>query len=319
MKMHIRLARLMAALTAVSVLIALAGCASGGASQSRSVAMPTPAAAPAPEAPKEAAGYDEGGRSAASWAQTPAIERMIIQRASLDLVVNDTLASLEEIKDLARDLGGYVANSNTWKQDEWLRAQLTLRVPAERMEEALDALKAMSVEVQRESLSGEDVTEEYTDLQAQLRNLEATEEELLALLTEVRERPGSTAEDILDVHRRVTEIRGEIERIKGRMQYLEQMTALATIDVQLVPDPLRQPVVEPGWAPLRTVTEASRFLVRSLKRLADVLIWIVIYLLPILLLIAIPIVLLVLLIRWLVRRRRARKSAKEAPAPGHEG
>jgi len=234
---------------------------------------------------------------------------MIIQRANLELVVSDTAESLEAIKGLVRELGGYIAQSNAWRQGEWLRANLTLRVPAESLEVALDRLKALAVKVQRESLSGEDVTEEYTDLNARLRNLEATERELLALLTEVREKPNSTAEDILDVHRRLTEIRGQIEQVKGRMQYLEQMTALATIDVELIPDPLAQPVVEPGWAPLRTLVEASRALVRTLKRLVDVLIWLVVYLLPILILIAIPITLLVLLIRWLVRRVRARRRA----------
>jgi len=235
---------------------------------------------------------------------------MIIQRASLQLVVRDTMATVEAAKDLVSGLGGYIANSNAWEQGEWMRASLTLRVPVENLEQALDQLKALAVKVQRESLSGEDVTEQYSDLGAQLRNLEATETELLALLTEVREKPGSTAEDILDVHRRLTEIRGEIERAKGRMQYLEQMTALATIDLELVPDPLAQPVVEPGWAPLRTATEASRSLVRSLKRLVDIVIWFVVYVLPILLLVAAPIVLLVLLIRWLVRRARSRRRRK---------
>jgi hypothetical protein len=268
--------------------------------------MEAPAEAPAPEP-----SYDgSGGDLATSPAATP---RMIIQRVSLELVVGDTSETLEAVKDLVASLDGYISNSNLWEQGEWLRAHLTLRVPAENLEMALDQLKALAVKVQRESLSGEDVTEQYTDLGSRLRNLEATETELLALLTEVREKPNSTAEDILDVHRRLTEIRGEIERTKGQMQYLSQLTAMATIEVELVPDPLDQPVVEAGWAPLRTLTEASRRLVRSLKGLVDALIWVVIYVLPILLIIAIPIVLIVLLIRWLVRRGRRRKQESDQP------
>ena len=270
------------------------------------------------EAPAFAPSYTGGGELLA--ALPPAAERMIIQRASLELVVSDTAVSMEAVKDLVYALGGYIADSNAWRQGDWLRAHLTLRVPAESLETALDQLKALAVQVQRESLSGEDVTEQYTDLSARLRNLEATEKELLALLTEVREKPNATAEDILDVHRRLTEIRGEIEQAKGRMQYLEQMTALATIDVELVPDPLAQPVVEPGWAPLRTLTEASRALVRNLKTFVDALIWFVVAWLPILILyIAIPVALLVLLIRWLVRRGRARRKAKAEAAGGEEG
>ena len=309
------------------LLLALTGCAAGvpelqvvevfrevemsASDEKMAMGITESGAAPVPEL------YYDGsvGDLAAIPPSTP---RMIIQQASLELVVRDTAESLEEVKDLVARLDGYVSDSNAWEQGEWLRAHVTVRVPAENLEAALDQLKALAVKVQRESLSGEDVTEQYTDLGARLRNLEATETELLALLTEVREKPNSTAEDILDVHRRLTEIRGEIEQIKGRMQYLSQMTALATIDVELVPDPLAQPVVEPGWAPLRTLTEASRSLVRSLKRLVDVLIWLVIYVLPILLLIAIPIALFILLIRWLVRRARSRKRGRAQRESGEE-
>ena len=312
------------------LLLALTGCAAGAPESRtvevyREVEMPVPSPAQKMDfAMEESAGapavepyYDDGsgGDLASIPASTP---RMIIQQASLELVVRDTATSLEDVKDLVARLDGYVSNSNAWEQGEWLRAHVTLRVPAENLEAALDQLKALAVKVQRESLSGEDVTEQYTDLSARLRNLEATETELLALLTEVREKPNSTAEDILDVHRRLTEIRGEIEQIKGRMQYLSQMTAMATIDVELVPDPLDQPVVEPGWAPLRTLTEASRSLVRTLKRFVDGLIWVVVVVLPILLLIAIPIVLLVLLIRWLVRRALNRKQRRDQRESGEE-
>jgi hypothetical protein len=316
-----RLGKAVAVLVLVTLLSALAGCAAGAprpqrmdaASEAEMPVMVEKEVLARPASVPAEPGYhqdDEGVNVSA--AMPPAASRMIIRNASLQLVVRDTAETLEKVKDLVTDLGGYIASSNAWEHGDWLRAHVTLRVPAESLDLALDGLKEMAVRVQQESLSGEDVTEEYSDVSARLRNLEATETELLALLTEVREKPGSTAEDILHVHRRLTEIRGEIEQVKGRMQYLEQMTALATINVELVPDPLDQPVVEPGWAPLRTLTEASRSLVRSLKRLVDILIWIVVYVLPILLLIAIPIVLVVLLIRWLVRRRRSRRARKLA-------
>lgn len=316
MNMPTRTKAAISLLLLATLLFSLGGCAAPRAPAPQEVERPvveTVVVEKAVEAP--AAPYAGSGELLAKL--PPAAERMIIQRASLELVVRDTAESIEAIKDLVRALGGYVAGSNAWREGDWLRAYLTLRVPAENLEQALDQLKALAVKVQRESLSGEDVTEQYTDLDARLRNLEATEKELLALLTEVREKPNATAEDILDVHRRLTEIRGEIEQVKGRMQYLQQMTALATIEVELVPDPLAQPVVEPGWAPLRTLIEASRALVRSLKTVVDILIWFVVVWLPILIIIAIPIVLLVLLIRWLVRRGRARR-AKAKAASGED-
>jgi len=92
--------------------------------------------------------------------------------------------------------------------------------------------------------------------------------------------------------------------VKGRMQYLSTLTALATLNIELIPDVLARPVVEPGWRPLETLKNASRALVNALKGLANALIWLVIYVLPLLILIAIPIVLLILAIRWLIRRRK---------------
>ena len=159
--------------------------------------------------------------------------------------------------------------------------------------------------MERESTSGEDVTEEYTDLEARLRNLEATEVELRELLTTVRQRTGK-AEDILAVHRELTNIRGQIEQLKGRMQYLEQMSALATIHIELTPDVLSRPLTVGRWEPKGTAANALRALIQVLQFLVDAGIWLVIVGLPVLILIAIPILILILIIRAWRRRRRAR-------------
>jgi hypothetical protein len=93
------------------------------------------------------------------------------------------------------------------------------------------------------------------------------------------------------------------------MKYLSTMTDMATVNVDLVPDVLAKPVVEPGWRPLETLKDAGRALVNALKGLVNALIWLVIYVVPILVVIAIPVVLVVLVIRWLVRRSRRRPQA----------
>ena len=72
------------------------------------------------------------------------------------------------------------------------------------------------------------MTDQYSDLDARLRNLRATEKELLALLTEVRERPNAKVEDILDVHRSLTQIRGEIETLQGRKNLLDNQIDFST-------------------------------------------------------------------------------------------
>ncbi len=228
-------------------------------------------------------------------------ERMIIRTAELSLKVEDTERALSQIRDIAASLGGYVANTNLWRAEEKLRGTVTIRVPAESFEVAMDRLKAIAVEVERESTSSQDVTEEYTDLSARLRNLEATEQELLELLTEVREKTGE-AEDVLAVHRELSNIRGQIEQVKGRMQYLERMTALATITVELIP---KEAIVRAGWTPGGTLQDALRGLVRAFQVLADVVIWLVVLVLPLALVAFIPVA--VIIFFW--RRWRAARQA----------
>lgn len=232
-------------------------------------------------------------------------ERMLIRTAQLSITVTDTAKAVQEAKAVAEGLGGYVTSSQMYKQGERLYATMVLRVPAERFDDALAQIKALAVEVERESTQGKDVTEEYVDLQARLRNLELTEKELQQLLREVRERT-QKAEDVLAVYRELTEIRGQIEQLKGRMQYLERQVDFSSIDLSIAPHVLSTPVVEPGWKPLVTLREASRSLVKALQWLVDAAIWLVVFLLPILVLVAIPTALLVLLVRYLVRRRRGR-------------
>jgi hypothetical protein len=240
--------------------------------------------------------------SFAGWEEPSVTERMIIWTGDISLIVKDAEESLEKAQSIAKDLGGYVVNSSSWFEEQQLRARLTIRVPAEEFDAAMAGLKDLAIRVENTNVSTQDVTEEYTDLDSRLRNLEATETELLELLTEVRERTGK-AEDILAVHREVSSIRGQIEQVKGRMQYLETMTAMATIDIGLTPDALARPIVVAGWQPSGTAADALRTLVRTFQFVVDAAIWVIIYLLPTLVLIVSPFVVL----RWIWRRWRKRR------------
>jgi len=255
----------------------------------------------------EKAVVQEGAADLSAYQVGSLTERMIIRTGNLTLVVKDTAGAMNQVRGLVESMGGYVVESNAYRDQGLLRGRMTVRVPAEKFDQAMDGIRAVAVRVESESSSGQDVTEEYSDLSAQLRNLEATETELRELLATVRERTGK-AEDILAVYRELTTIRGEIERVKGRMQYLERMTALATINVELIPDELQKPVVEEPWNPQVTLKEALRALVNAGRFLVDALIWLVVVVLPILIIIALPVVALVLIIRALGRRRR--KSAE---------
>ncbi|MBW2674834.1 MAG: DUF4349 domain-containing protein [Deltaproteobacteria bacterium] len=232
-------------------------------------------------------------------------ERMIVRTSQLSLVVEDAEESLSQIKALVSEMDGYASDTRMWRQDEQLRASITVRVPSESLDEALAKFKALSSRVEGESSNSQDVTEEYTDLGARLRNLEATEEELLELLTTVRERM-EKAEDILAVHREVTSIRGQIEQLKGRMQYLENTSSMAAVTIELIPDVLARPISVAGWQPSGTMANALRSLLRTLQFAADAGIWVVFYVLPVVGILVTPCAGV-----WLIWRRRRRKARSE--------
>ena len=296
----------------VSLLVGLAGCAPAARAPASQVTVREAAVGRGDAAAPAEQPAAEEARALTSDQYAGDTARMVVRTANLTLIVTEASPSLDDVTRMATRMGGYVTDSNLWREGDQLRARVSLRIPAEQLDAALAEIKAIAVRVESESVTGQDVTAEFTDLQAQLTNLQATEVELRALLAEVREKTGK-AEDILAVYRELTQIRGQIEQIQGRMKYLSNQTALATIIVELIPDILAKPVVEPGWRPLETLRNAGRALVNALKTLFDVLIWLVVYVLPLLIAIAIPIVVIVLLVRWLVRRKRRPAEGKQAP------
>lgn len=290
-------------LLVAAALLAACGGASpaseGDRGQTKDPYGGVPAQAPAPNlAPVDGR---ENTAGSASYLQ----ERKVIQTASLNIIVKDTAAVLEFAQNLANQMGGYIVTSTSWRQDEQLRAQITLRVPAEQLQSALKQMREKAIRVDNESISSQDVSQEYTDNDSRLRNLRATEVELLELLTTAREKTGK-AEDVLAIFRELTSIREQIETLQGRQQYLDTMTAMSTITVDIWPEPLEKPIVEAGWKPLSTLREALRALTQTGQAVVDALIWLLGYVVPVLAVIAAPIV----LIAWAVRRARRKKSAQ---------
>jgi hypothetical protein len=205
--------------------------------------------------------------------------RMIIRNANMSLVVRDAADVLQKVTALVDAKGGYVADTRQWKEREQVRASATLRVPATQLMPVLAAIRGLAIRVESESVTAQDVSREYADLGAQLRNLQAAETELRELLKTVRERT-QKASEIMEIYDEITKVRGQIDQIQARVQYLSQMTSLSTITLELIPDVLAAPVVEPGWQPVATVKNASRSLLNSLKGVVDILIWVVLYVLP---------------------------------------
>lgn len=201
------------------------------------------AARPAPAAGR--AGYSaqtSGGGSAAVASEetgprgssVPGIGPSVIKTADLGLDVPraDFQDAVDEAVSTAGRYGGYVVSTSLDKEGA-RRARLVIRVPSDRFEQTLADLKdlgGIDVEVDRETVSGQDVTQEFVDLEARLRNLSAQEAVLLRLMDEAQ-----TVTDTIRVQRELQPVQLEIERLRGRLRYLEDQTSLATITTTLSP------------------------------------------------------------------------------------
>ena len=281
-----------------AILSACSATATQAPSESVAAAEPTQAPAATEVASEVAAQVAEADKAVSDLAQ--ATPRMIIRNATLTLVVRDTQTQLDAVMHLAGELKGFVTSSITSRDGVDLQAHVVLRVPSERMDEALQRVRALAVEVREEIVSGDDVTAEYVDLSSRLKNLEAAEEQLRTILAQA-----SQTEDVLKVFEQLKNVRGEIEQAKGRMQYLAQSAAMATLSLTLLPDKPAQPVEAPGWRPEGVAKSALETLIGSLQGLANAGIWLALYILPMASLVLAPLVIVILLLRLRSRRRAA--------------
>lgn len=292
-----------------------AACASSASPQfvgERALGVSDTGSGAVPAAPEEALAYETGNK--VDQSSTQQIERMVIKNASLSIAVDDPSASMDRISSLAEEMGGYVVSANVYQTylsdgQKVPQGTITVRVPAERLQEAMTRIKAeTSLPVINENISSQDITSEYTDLDSRVRNLEAAEKQLQEILDRA-----TKTEDVLNVFNQLTQVREQIEVLKGQMKYYEQSAALSAISVELIPNAAVQPVSIGGWQPQGVARDAVQALVNTLKGLATAGIWLVIYLLPTLLIVfGPPILIIFLIIRWLRRRKKTAKTPAAA-------
>jgi hypothetical protein len=264
-----------------------------------------PALAPYPGIAANAGGYG---------APAPDIQRVVIKNANLTIAVTDPAKSMENVTRLAETMGGFVVNAQLSQTHlasgaEVPQATITIRVPAEKLDEALTQIKNETTRpVINQEMSSQDVTKEYTDLQSRLTNLQAAEAQLKEIMGSA-----TKTEDVLNVYNQLIQVREQIEVIKGQIQYYEQSAALSAISVQLLANEAVQPITIGGWQPVGVARQALQALINALKGLATAAIWLVILVIPVMFLILLPFYLLFLIIRGL--RRRARRPAAPPAAP----
>lgn len=240
----------------------LAGCGAEARTSGRaerSLMSESAPAAPAAEATMDADTAEFAARSpAAEPATSLPSERMVIKTASLSVRVKDVAAANTRAIQLTEAGGGYVQSSSQWNEGGE-RADLTIRVPPERFLPLIGDLERLGA-AEAKSISGEDVTEEYYDLDARLENLTQVRSRLFALLDRAVK-----VTDAVEVERELERVGGEVNQIKGRMKYLQTMTGLATVNLSLYTDEKPSAVPFINWAMIGNgFVIAARWLVGAL-------------------------------------------------------
>jgi hypothetical protein len=242
---------------------------------------------------------------------TPAgvVQRMVVKTAELSIVVGDPLQKMDDVSNMAEEMGGFVVSSNVWQNTlsngaKVPHASITIRVPSERLDEALGLIKAGVGEITSEKVSGQDVTSDYTDLQSRLRNLEAAETQLQEIMDEA-----TKTEDVLQVYNNLVNVREQIEVIKGQMQYYEQAAALSMISVDITGDEEAQPLQIGGWQPAGVAKDAIETMINTLQSLGNIAIWFVLCVLPIGILVGVPLFFAGRYVRRLRKRKKAEVTA----------
>lgn len=287
-----RAAHRRAALVLVTLLVALLLVAcSGGAGTAQ---PPVPAAGVGDRLAEAPNGGSAAGPSGAPGAAEVDAQRRIVKTGEISIRVPNVAEALASVRATTQRLGGYVGGSQAGTLED--AATLTLRIPADRFDDALAALHELDGKVLVEATREEDVTSTIVDLDARIANLVASEAQYRALLARAEK-----IDDVLSVQARLDEVRGQIEQLKGQLKSVSGQADLATLTVTLTPDDKPVQQASSTWDPGATAAQALAALVEIGQGLASAVIWFGIVWLPVLLILAIV---AMLVLRALLELRR---------------
>ncbi len=216
-----------------------------------------------------------------------AASHMIIKNGEIKLLVEDTDIAIDRATQAIGDMGGYIISSRVWYQpyfdgENYKYATITIGVPVDQFERTLSRLRGLAVKILDETASGEDVTNQFVDLQSQVTNLEATRDRIKSFLDDAQ-----TTEEALRINAELTNVEAQIEQIKGQMNYLQDRSAYSTITVNLepvLPELVATPTPTPEpniWKPGETFTDAKKAVTYAYQGIVDFLIWVFVVFIPI--------------------------------------
>jgi len=241
--------RLLTTLLLLALALAGFGCSTGSSNDAAGIAGEQSGATSAPPAGQSAPTGNAAGDVARPAFQTvslsqadaaqnapAAVERKIIRNATLTVEADAPSEAMRKIASIAEGRGGFVVTSEARQQGGGEGGQpfevvtVELRVPAAQFDAVVGEIRAAGSRVVAEKLTGQDVTEEYIDLEARIRTQRALEAQFLEIMKGAR-----GVADALQVQRELANVRTEIERVEGRRRFLENQTTLSTIKVTLQP------------------------------------------------------------------------------------
>ncbi|MBA3601308.1 MAG: DUF4349 domain-containing protein [Acidobacteria bacterium] len=232
------------------------------------------------------------------------VERKIIRNADLQLEANAPEEAQQKITQIAESKGGFVVESTQSSSDAKATTRdtvtMTVRVPSAKFDEALSEIRQTASRVIVESVKGQDVTEEFIDIEARLKTQKALEAQFLEIM-----KRSNSVEDALNVQTEIARVRGEIEKIEGRKRFLESQASLSTVKIKLQ-SPTAFSANSTGF--FYQLKEAFGSGFAAALNFILILVKILIALLPFLILIVLPIY---LLIRYILRKNRKQKLASD--------
>lgn len=200
-------------------------------------------------------------------------DRLVIQESNMSLLVKDVVDARNKILEYTNANGGYMVNTSTINPQDAPTATVVIRIPSNKLQEALDHFHSLSVKVVSENLTGRDVTDQYVDIEARLATYEKTKSKFESILDQATE-----IQDVTNLTREIINIQNQIDSLKGQQDALEKNAQLAKLTIYLSTDEIALP-----YAPSETFRPniifklAVRSLIGSLRKLATVAIWIGVY------------------------------------------
>ncbi len=228
------------------------------------------------EAEREVALNDDTAITADSQSRTSSTttKRLIIKEGFLELLTENTENIVKEVSNLAAATGGFILEQRVWESNGYGYATIKLSVPVTEFERSMNVLRELG-EVTQDAATGQDVTDEYVDLESRLGNLRATQERLRGFLEDA-----TKVEDVLEINEELTKVEEELSLILGRMNYLADRAAFSSITLTINPIiptatqmPTATPTPVPQWEPGNTARDAAASLQTAGQNTADFLIW----------------------------------------------